>query len=180
VKCGRVRQTGSQAHRQTDIKTDTQTLTAVVNIHFTSAMPRAKCSNHKKLKPDLVASYDLCSLKTEPVLFYSVQLPASRAHTGPFPQRLRRYGNGSIRLQTWSQTWSQTCSELEFGLSLTILPATSKLARASRSATSSPAGRKPGFRSVADRFELSRHVEIARTWSQTGSQLVCDLLASSC
>ena len=25
-------------------------------------------------------------------------------------------------------------------------------------------------------FELSGHVEIARTWSQTGSQLVCDQL----
>jgi len=37
---------------------------------------------------------------------------------------------------------------------------------------------RAGFRPVADRFELSRHVEIARTWSQTGSQLVCDLLAS--
>jgi len=35
---------------------------------------------------------------------------------------------------------------------------------------SSPrAGRRPGFRPVADKFELSRHVEIARTWSQPGS-----------
>ena len=48
----------------------------------------------------------------------------------------------------------------------------------------SPAGRsrsvanRPGFRPVADRLELSRHVEIPRTWSQTGSQLVCDVLAS--
>jgi len=31
---------------------------------------------------------------------------------------------------------------------------------------------------LATRFELSRHVEIARTWSQTGSQQVCDPLAS--
>jgi len=30
-------------------------------------------------------------------------------------------------------------------------------------------GRRPGFWPVTDRFELSRHVEIARTWSQTGS-----------
>jgi len=43
---------------------------------------------------------------------------------------------------------------------------------ASWSQTSSEAGRRPGFRPVADRFELSRHLEIARTWSQTGSQLV--------
>jgi len=27
-------------------------------------------------------------------------------------------------------------------------------------------GRRPGFRPVTDRFELSRHVQIARTWSQ--------------
>jgi len=46
------------------------------------------------------------------------------------------------------------------------------------SATSSRAGRRPGFRPVVDRFELSRHVQIARTWSQTGSQLICDLLAT--
>jgi len=44
--------------------------------------------------------------------------------------------------------------------------------------SSSRAGRRPGFRPVVDKFELSRHVEIARTWSQTGSQLVCELLAS--
>ena len=44
--------------------------------------------------------------------------------------------------------------------------------------SSSRAGRRPGFRPVADRFKLSRHVEIARTWSQTGSQLVCDQLAT--
>ena len=30
----------------------------------------------------------------------------------------------------------------------------------------------------ATRFELSRHVEIARTWSQTDLQLVCDQVAS--
>jgi len=30
----------------------------------------------------------------------------------------------------------------------------------------------------ADRFELSRHVEIARTWSQTGSQLAFDQLST--
>jgi len=30
-------------------------------------------------------------------------------------------------------------------------------------------GRRPAFRPVADRFELSPHIEIARTWSQTGS-----------
>jgi len=49
-------------------------------------------------------------------------------------------------------------------------------------------GRRLGFRHVTDRFKLSRHVEIARTWSQTGSghiplrylarELVADLLAS--
>jgi len=50
---------------------------------------------------------------------------------------------------------------------------------------SSRAGRRPGCRPVVDtfelsrhRFELSRHVEIARTWSQAGSQLVCDQFAS--
>jgi len=31
--------------------------------------------------------------------------------------------------------------------------------------TGSRAGRRPGFRPVADRLELSRHVVIARTWS---------------
>jgi len=31
---------------------------------------------------------------------------------------------------------------------------------------------------LANMFAISRHVEIARTWSQTGSQLVCDQLAS--
>jgi len=41
------------------------------------------------------------------------------------------------------------------------------------SATSSPAGRRPGFQPVAYRFELSRHVDIApgrrpvRSWSAT-------------
>ena len=51
---------------------------------------------------------------------------------------------------------------MEFGLSRTT-------ELASRSQTSSQAGRRPGFRPVADRFELSRHVEVARTWSQTSS-----------
>ena len=51
---------------------------------------------------------------------------------------------------------------MEFGLSGAILLAC----------------RRPGFRPVADRFQLSRHVEIARTWSQTGSQLVCDQTSS--
>jgi len=46
------------------------------------------------------------------------------------------------------------------------------------SATISRGSRRPGFRHVADRFELTRHVEIARTWPQTSSQLVCDQLAS--
>jgi len=50
------------------------------------------------------------------------------------------------------QPASELDSVMEFGLSSAIL-------LASRSATSS--------RAVADRFELSRHVEIARTW-QTG------------
>jgi len=31
---------------------------------------------------------------------------------------------------------------------------------------------------TGSRFELSRHVKIARTWSQIGLQLVCDQLAS--
>ena len=44
--------------------------------------------------------------------------------------------------------------------------------------SSSRAGRRHGFLPVADRFELSRHVEITGTWSQTGSQLVYDLIAS--
>jgi len=64
---------------------------------------------------------------------------------------------------------------MEFGLSGSIQ-------LASRSATSSQARRRPGFRPVADRFELSQHVEIARTCSQVGlraaRELVCDLLAS--
>ena len=30
-------------------------------------------------------------------------------------------------------------------------------------------GRRAGFRHVADRVELSRHVEISRTWLQIGS-----------
>ena len=36
-----------------------------------------------------------------------------------------------------------------------------------------------GFGPVADRFELSRHVEIARTWSHTGSKLAFDRLSTS-
>ena len=40
----------------------------------------------------------------------------------------------------------------------------------SGSRASSTAGRRPGFRPVADRFELSRHIEIAPSGSQTGSQ----------
>ena len=66
---------------------------------------------------------------------------------------------------------SELDSVIEFGLSRTIQ-------LASRSHTCSRAGRRPGFRSVAVRFELYRHVEIARSWPQTGSQLVCNLLAS--
>jgi len=46
------------------------------------------------------------------------------------------------------------------------------------SATSSQAGCRPSFWRVAGRFELSRHVVIARTWSQTGSQRVCNQLVS--
>jgi len=47
-------------------------------------------------------------------------------------------------------------------------------------------GRRPGFRPVADRFDISRHVQIARTCLRLGSlpglprelvrQLVCDRL----
>jgi len=68
---------------------------------------------------------------------------------------------------------SELDSVIEFSLSGAVQ-------LASRSVTTLPAGRRPGFRPVADRFELSRHVEIAptvevaRTWLQTGSQLVCD------
>ena len=35
-----------------------------------------------------------------------------------------------------------------------------------------------GRKQVADRFELSRHIEIARTWSQIGSQLAFDQLST--
>jgi len=83
-------------------------------------------------------------------------------------------------LRTSSRARPRSASELdsvmEFGLSGAIQ-------LASKSATSSRAGRRPGFQLVADGFELSRdsYVEIARTWSQTSRfaarELVCDLLA---
>ena len=61
---------------------------------------------------------------------------------------------------------------MEFGLSGSIQ-------LASRSATSSQARRRPGFRPVADKFELSQHVEVARTCSQIGLRPACaDQLAS--
>jgi len=65
------------------------------------------------------------------------------------------------------QPASELDSIMEFGLSRTIQ-------LTSTSATSS----QLGFRLVADRFKLSPHDEIARTWPQTGSQLVCDQHAS--
>jgi len=80
-----------------------------------------------------------------------------------------------LRYPTSSRAGLRPASELdsvmEFGLSCTIH-------LASRSATSSRAGLRPDFRSFADRFELSRHAEIGRTWSQTASQLVCYQRAS--
>ena len=48
--------------------------------------------------------------------------------------------------------------------------------RASRSADSSRAGRRPAVNRSATRFELSRHVEIAGTWLQAGRELVTDQL----
>jgi len=60
---------------------------------------------------------------------------------------------------------------MEFAISGTILPA-------SRSVAGLRLAREMVADLVSDRSELSRHVEIARTWSQTGSQLICDQLAS--
>ena len=52
---------------------------------------------------------------------------------------------------------------------------------ASWSATCQRPGHRPAVNRSAARFELCRHVDITRTWSQTGSNLVCylfsDLLA---
>jgi len=70
------------------------------------------------------------------------------------------------RSQTWSQTrfpTSSSWSATSWRLSGYQIPCYTR--------------QRP--RPVADRFELSRHVEIARTWSQTGSQLAFDQLSTS-
>jgi len=81
--------------------------------------------------------------------------------------KIRKYRPNSITLsrsQTWSQNWFSAWLSTSF----------------CRSATRSwPAGDLLGRQRVADRFELSRHDEIARTClRQVGNQLcdqVCDL-----
>jgi len=62
------------------------------------------------------------------------------------------------------QSWLQTCSELEFGLSRTVTSI--ELERARRSAARSQTICKP----VCN--------QVRATWSQTGSQLVCDQVTS--